>query len=283
MPHADQIDLFLTGQLSPEATAEMEAAIQQDAALAQAVTLRQMEFETAETIIANNLRAQMQQFRNEKMPESENQPWWFSPWLWLILLVVILAGLSLFAWLKPSTPPDKPAILTPPDSTGSVTLQPIQDTTQQTLNTTPPQPVSSGRAYAALATNAYKFDDSGLRGNNEPDFDAMLEAWDQKKYPLVIELFDALPNNHSDRIRAVELGAHAAFRSGQYPLASRLFRQMIQQGSPYDKQGEWYLILSELKQNNLLTASINRISLDADHEHQADAKLLKQALAQLPR
>ena len=60
----DHIESFLLGKLSPEAKSDFEIAMRRDAALAEAVELRRLEFDVAEALIANDIRTQMSRLRD---------------------------------------------------------------------------------------------------------------------------------------------------------------------------------------------------------------------------
>lgn len=91
--HPD-IDAYLLGHLSPEARADFEAAMGQDEALTTAVEVRRLEFEVAEAIVAQDIRAQITALRAEDIRSKDTTtnplPRWRYWWLGGVLLCLIV-------------------------------------------------------------------------------------------------------------------------------------------------------------------------------------------------
>lgn len=253
------IEAYLLGQLSPEAQALFKAAMQQDPDLAEAVELRRLEFDVAEAIVADDIRAQMAALQAEDdKPEKASPgsaPQTFSRW-WVALGLLCLA--ALFLWINRSSAPN--AVPTSP-SIPSNAPQPLNDSSPQQPNDSPPQrPPLQARNQAV---RLYQRPDLGtFRGNDNPD-DPLVEAikaWEQHDYAKVSAYCEAIPADNPSYWRAQYIRAHAAFNRKRFGEAAALFSNISNSKvMPWAEESDWYGLLSLLAANKRGTPSFEQL------------------------
>lgn len=271
--HSDDIDAYLSGAMTAEARTAFEAACRQDAALAEALALRRMEFEVAEALIAQDIRAQMSALRaQEPPPDDTPKPGGGSRLRWIALIV--LAGLvALFFWLNDRLPanegPVSPQPAVPPSQHFPVDTPRTTAPPDQAANP-PVQQAPSGRLQAM---RLYQRPDMGLlRGNdagNDP-LAAAVTAWDSSDYARVMAFCKTLPADNPSYWRAQYMHAHAAFNLKQFNTAGRLFATIsAAKVMPWSEESDWYYLLSLLAadQRNSPAFEQQRRKIEQDAGH----------------
>lgn len=283
-PHFfDQIDDFLAGKLTPADHAKMEDAISAHADLAKAVSLRRLEFEVAESLIAADIRAQFSRLRQQ--PSGETPPpdtgikkWAIPVVLFLLFLAVVIWSISFFADQKA---PD-PALSVPP-KTQDVQVSPDSLNPDKTPDTMPaqqpPQPIkpmaSAHSKRLAMAQEAYVRPDFGqVRGSASAldSFEVLIDAWQKNDYKSVQTAAAKIKNTSPLFIKSRYILAHAQFLSRNYGQAATVFGQVADSGMmPYSEEAEWYVILALMSQKTVdqavIQKRIDRILNAPDHTY----------------
>lgn len=249
------IEAYLLGQLTPETLALFEAAMQQDPALAETVELRRLEFDVAEAIVADDIRAQMAALRTEEDEPTEStperSPKKFPRW-WAALGLFCLG--ALFVWLNrntaptyappPVVPPAPKQAPTPPDFP-----QQSNDSKQQPIHIPPPSSRPPLQA-SNQAVRLYQRPDLGtFRGNDNPEdpLAEAIKAWDQHDYANVDAYCKAITTDNPSYWRAQYIRAHAAFNRKRFGEAAALFSNISNSKvMPWAEESDWYGLLSLL-------------------------------------
>jgi hypothetical protein len=271
----DHIEAFLQGKLSPEAQSDFEAAMQRDTALAEAVELRRLEFEVAEALIANDIRAQMSRLGDAHPPDDDLKKsqrkgrarhyWW--------LFAALLCSVVFIIWRWPQSRQSSPELPTPDTPHQPVDTMPAM----QKLSPDPPPAQGtkpkSGNADRQQALRLYQKPElGGLRSgetHTDPLADA-LSAWEKGDYNQAGRLASALSPQDPNYWKAQYIYAHAAFLSQQYTLASRLFTQIsASKVMPWAEESDWYMLLALMadgrRASGVFEQQYKKIQKDAEH------------------
>lgn len=286
----DQIDDFLAGKLSEADRAEMEKAISAHADLAKEVSLRKLEFEVAESLIAADIRAQFTRLQQSSAAPPSNAPVVSTVKKRIIIGVFLLGIIALLFWLAsflnqqnnnaPVPPPiqDVPVVesdtLKPVKNEGPAPVAPKQEK---------PEPMASGYPKRlAMAQEAYTRPDFGqMRGSAAaPDsFDILLDAWQKRDYQSVITAAANIKNTSPSFIKSRYMLAHAYFLSRNYGQAAAVFGQVADSGMmPYSEEAEWYIVPALMSQKNVDQSALRKrmeyILKNPDHAYFAECKKL---------
>jgi TolA-binding protein len=295
----NQIDAFLAGKLSASEREAMQRAISENADLAMEVELRKLEFDVSESLIANDIRAQMARLRSASSPNAPTEKTEKKRTNWYILSAVILLLIGLVWWriLPPSIPkqdtsPAQPAI---PDSASNKAPTRNDIATKDTLRNAVPPPAFNTKPTQtqpdkrlAMAEKQYRDPDfESLRsvGKTASGLEKALDAWQQKNYRLVISESEKIEKTSPQYAKARYLMAHACFKSGKFKRAATLFAAVADgRVRPFSEEAEWYVIPAMLADpaldRSLLQKRIDFILKDPQHPYFEHCKTLNQQLKQ---
>lgn len=273
--HSDDIDAYLSGAMTAEARTAFEIACRQDPALAEALALRQMEFDVAEALIAQDIRAQMAALRAQETPTDHTPKSGAGGRMRWIALGGLLGLAALFYWLNDRQPAD----------TGPVLPEPVVPTPQNppvdTPRTIPPPlqpanpPAQSSPSGRLQAMRLYQRPDMGLLRGNDAGGDplaAAVTAWDSNNYVRVIALCNNISADNPSYWRAQYMQAHAAFNLKRFEAAGRLFAAIsAAKVMPWAEEADWYYLLSLLAADKRYSPAfeqqLKKIERDSGHPY----------------
>lgn len=295
----NQIDAFLAGKLSASEREAMQRAISENADLAMEVELRRLEFDVSESLIANDIRAQMTRLRAATPPDGPNESPKKKRTNWYILFAVILLLIGFVWWrivppstYKQDTTPAQPEI---PDSASRQAPPRSDVATKDTLpNAVPPPTLNTKPTWVqpdkrlALAEKYYRdpdFESLRSAGNMMSGLEKALDAWQQKNYQLVIFEAEKIEKTSPQYTKARYLIAHACFKSGKFKRAAALFASVADgRIRPFSEEADWYVIPAMLADpttdRKMLQKRINFILKDQEHPYFENCKTLNQQLKQ---
>lgn len=295
----NQIDAFLAGKLSASEREAMQRAISENADLAMEVELRRLEFDVSESLIANDIRAQMARLRAASSSGGPTEKPRKKRTNWYILSAVILLLIGLVWWriLPPSiqkhdTAPTQPTI---PDSASNKAPTRSDIATKDTLRNAVPPPALNTKPTRvqadkrlAMAEKHYRepdFETLRNAGNTASGLEKALDAWQQKNYRLVISEAEKIEKTSSQYTKARYLMAHACFKSGKFKRAATLFAAVADgRIRPFSEEADWYVIPAMLADPTfnrvLLQKRIDFILKDPEHPYFENCKTLNQQLKQ---
>ncbi len=279
------IDAYVLGTLPQPAKSAFETAMRRDAALAEAVELRRLEFEVAEALIANDIRAQMSRLRDGHPPnESAKNPknLKLSVRYWLLLAALLCcAAFAVWHWRKSrQTLPDTASTTAPEPTVDTLATEKIPLPSPTDTNTHKVKPNNTDRLQALRLYE--KPDLSGLRGSetqSDPLSEA-LNAWQKGDYAKATKLASSASPQDQHYWKAQYLSAHAAFLRQQYTAASRLFTQIsASKVMPWAEESDWYLLLALLadgqKSSKAFDKQYIKIKKDSEHLYHESLKKIK--------
>mgnify|MGYP000152002545 CR=1 FL=1 len=275
------IEQYNLGRLPAGQAAQFEAAMRTDPALAAAVRTQRTEWEMQEMLAEKLLRAQIRQGLADLpdgVPDTDRSRW-KGPWKYLLPLVLALVTAAYFIFRQPAdpaqpvpTPPETPV----PGNTPPPALPLPVDTSPQ--NQKPVAEAPGQRNLRQLALAAYRTPDglSGIRGAADTDtLSQATRAFAEKNYRRVLALLGTLPAD--SRQEALSLRAHAHFKTGAFPAASRDFTELEAAGI-YRREAQWFGLLSRMAtpgaDRPALKAELERILATAGHPYRNDAAAL---------
>ncbi|MCC6461599.1 MAG: hypothetical protein IT260_14085 [Saprospiraceae bacterium] len=241
-------------QLDAEAREAMRQAIAADPDLAREVALRRLEFEVAEALIANQIRAQLHTLRTEPPPEpppDTTRTTRYRYFFWLIAALLGIAAIGIYRryaqtslTLPAPSPPPGPSRQTPARDTS-----PLPQARNQSAPAQPAPASTSNARPLALATELYQrpqFETlrSTQAAPNAP-FEAALTAWSNQEYAAVLSALRPVSDRDPQHLRAATLRAHAQFNLKQYAQAAVGFRAVADTRTmPWAEEADWYLLLA---------------------------------------
>ncbi|MFN0217151.1 MAG: hypothetical protein ACKVT2_23075 [Saprospiraceae bacterium] len=282
----DKIEQYLLGNLSDKERLEMEQNLREQPELAAELELRRLEFDTAEELIATDIRAQFQRLQEEEENGSRMQVW-RKRWYWFAAVVALLVSFFLlyWQWAPPPPPPPPP----PPDPTEilpKVTL-PNSDTTREKQ----PKHQDDDPKRRALAANFYRNFERGslgnLRGNGAQNpLNHAIEALERSAYEDALKALEKIGKGDLQYGRAQMLRAHAHFRLNDFSKAAACADYVAAfEKTPLLENGQWLYILSmigagEMKSNKFRVAS-DTILKDMGHQFHEEMVALRDSILQL--
>ena len=294
----EQIERYLSGQLSDEESAALRQALLNDAELAQAVELRRLEFEVSEALIAQRIRDQMQRLRSGPPPDAAQHvqdqtaraPRLRIP-AWVIAAMLIIAAIGIYWWVVRMPDRVSPASTSQPAAPlPPVDTPPAPPQANNTPLPTPPQttPNALPARHLALALSSYRDPDfETLRGAEIPGdpFGAALSAWQKKDWAAVQTALRNIAANDPQFIRAQEFRAHALFKLKRFGQAAQTFAAVSDSRiQPWAEEADWYLLLAWLADGQGETAGfrsrLERLTSDPGHPYFAEAGALKKQLSE---
>lgn len=293
----DNIDRFLSGQLTAKETEAMQKAMEEDTLLAQEIAVRRLEFEVSEALIANSIRSQLQHLQAPHPPDPglavpPQKHQIFLP-NWWIAAIIALAAIGIYWWYAATPSREK----TTPAPTGTPLVPsdtPGQARPQADIQTPPALPsqrtpgANSPARYLALADKIYQKPDvetfRGAEASNTGDpFENALAAWAQEDYANVVTTSAKVPANDPKYIRALYLRAHAHYQLRQFDAAVALFTAVSDRRvRPYSEDADGYLLLALLATGQANTsnfqAHLRQVLADPGHPWHEQALEIKQRL-----
>ena len=301
----DKIDAYLAGHLPLEDAAQLERAAQADPALAQAISLRHLEFEVAEAAVADDIRAQFAALRNQspttpsekgtpsaQVPEPRR-----IPLLKVLCLALALLGLGLL-WHHFSRPtasvapaPESPAA---PEKSQSAPMPlpekpkvPVASNTQKKPNR--PKPITPATEGRVLAGDLYKRPDFESLRTASPQSSTIsttelaLDALKANDYPSAIRMLEPVGATDPQYWKARFLLGHSLVSGQRYEQATRVFETVAQSKvQPWAEEAEWYALLSALANGQTETpafrVNLKKMADDIGHPFQGEADALRKKI-----
>lgn len=298
-----QIEVFLSGKMTSDEQTAFKKALSENPDWAKTFALRQLEFEVAENIIAQDLRRHLQQLKTNKPTTSTNP---FSKkkaqntrWLLLLTGALLLLIGGLYWWASAVPASDHPDTNKQPAPTmeGDPTqeLPPQEATPDKTDDATLPPPgkraapTRQSKAEAIALSKAWysEPDFSSLRHVSPPaadTYEQALDAWHSKDFKRVVQLLDNTPDGDPNIFRVKMLLAHAHYQSGGYQEAFQLFHSIADsQLLPWAEEAQWYALLSLLALdqagNKVFQSILQNIRSSEAHPYYHQAMQLEAAMS----
>lgn len=294
-----QIDQYLSGQLPEAAAAAFRAAMLEDAALAQEVELRRLEFEVSEALIAQSIREQMHRLRAGPPPQGgtsqpvQKEKLRFA--LWAAAAMLCIAAIGVYGWFRRSaaTAPAQP------DAMPSAPVQPSPDSAlrlPQAGNDPAPKPEEDSQVsppktgtprYLALAAQLYRDPDFETLRGASPDagdpFESALSFWKKRDWASVLSALNGVSASDPQFIRAQAFRGHAQFKMKRYGQAAATFKAVSgSRVQPWAEEADWYSLLSLLAEGKAnepdFRARLQKLLSDAGHPYFEEAERLRRAL-----
>lgn len=298
----EQLEKYVRGQLSPSEAAALEQNIANDPELQEQLRLHQLELESHEYLLREQLRQNVKKWVAEApiatrlvQPGLMKKKW---PFVLLITAILAVVGIWHFEQnqKKESASPshqEKAEQTTTPIATTELPIEKVEAPTE-TLN--PP----AERRLLALVQSVYKepqhIGAATLRGTNtsaqsSDPMSAGIRAFQAGRYRLSIKEFDKIkPQADSSQYAlALEWQAHAWFKlglkTGDFSAATGLFQSIADQKTEDIAQdrAEWYLTLCLVagypKQKERVDQQLRDIIEQEFHSFREDAITLQEALS----
>lgn len=272
----------------------MRAALLEDAALAQEVELRQLEFEVAEELIAQTIRDQLHRLRTGPPPQNpvqSPQEEKFRPHIWAIIAAMLSIVAIGYWWANRSVPPSAIAPLpnTAPQLLPTDSAKQIPQAATPpaaTPETDPEPPKAEADRYLALAQKYYRDPDLGtLRGTavGASPFETATTAWEKQDWAGVLAALDRVETADPQFIRAQAFRGHAQFKMKRYRLATQTFKTISDSHiQPWAEESDWYILLALLADGRVKSSTfqtgLQKVLADAAHPYFSEAETLRKAL-----
>lgn len=274
-PFYDQIEAFLTGRLTPAEQDAMRKALPDDPELAREVELRRLEFEVSESLIAENIRQQMQGLRSEPPPEKPPEK---KNLVALILIAAVLLITAIGVYRRQQRAPEPPPAPAPATSPTNPATDPVPAAAPQATHPpardNKPAPAGQQNRYLALAAELYQNPDfETLRGpaSGQADpFESALTAWQKQDYVAVVATLQPVAANHPQYWRAMTFTAHAQFKLKRFGQAARDFAAIADgKIQPWAEDADAYVLLAMLADGQSDTAAfrarLEKVLADPGH------------------
>lgn len=275
-----KIEQYLLGRLPRDEQLEVERAMRDDPDFALEVELRRLEFDTAEELIATDIRALYQRLREQERESGKMSPRWGRRWYYYAAAAsVALLAFLLYRYLFPP-PVEPPGFVntgkTVPD-TFIIQLPPrppqvVPDLSVAESEAPPERPQAQtdvqriAIAYYGSSQDWNKT--SSVRGSDTPGSqDAVghaIASWQRGAYPEMLQYLDTIQADHPRYYAAQLLLAHANFKLGKYKEAAAAARAVVdwkgKRDEMYVEEAEWLLVLSLLAQDSTEAEEFRTIS-----------------------
>ncbi|HMQ48915.1 MAG TPA: hypothetical protein PKA00_15700 [Saprospiraceae bacterium] len=290
-----QIEAFLGGKMNAEEQAVFKKALSENQELVKVLALRQLEFEVAENIIAQDIRQQLQALKASQPIPSAASIWKkiYMRLLLLAVLLVLLGGLLHWYFKRPLPTPTNtiPPLESPPQKE-LPTPELLPESPNKAAPTPQNNPKETPRQQEADPIALSKFwytepDFSTLRSLSPQSTDAYgeaLDAWQEKDFKKVRLLLENHSKDDPNIFRVRMLLAHAHYQLGDFQRAYRLFASIADsQLMPWAEEAQWYAILALLAlgetENSDFQKKLQSISTTKNHPYFDQAKQLKASLS----
>jgi len=289
-----QIDPYLSGQLPEAEAAAFRAALLEDAALAQEVELRRLEFEVSEALIAQSIREQMHRLRAGPSPPTDTpQPVQKEKLrfaLWAAAAMLCIAAIGVYGWFKRpvATAPVQSAPVQPPPDSALRLPQAGNDPAPKPQEDAPvSSPKTESPRYLALATQLYRDPDFETLRGASPDagdpFESALSFWKKHDWVGVLSALNGVSASDPQFVRAQAFRGHAQFKLKRYDQAVEMFKSVSSSRvQPWAEEADWYLLLAQMAEGKAnspdFQKGLQKLLSDAGHPYFGEAERLRKAL-----
>ena len=207
-------------------------------------------------------------------------------WAAAASVAVLLAAATWVFWQNKSTDSEKMAVQPPSTTIGPDTARRPSSTVHRPPSTGH-RPRRDANRYLAIAREAYAPPDySSLRtvGATTPTLlSAASAAYEKGEFRQVAQLLDTVSAASAFYWQAVEIRAHAHYRSGQTGQAAQQFRQLANSGRlPFSERAEWFLLIclaeNYPRSKHEFEALHHKILTDTGHPFYEETKVLAEKL-----
>ncbi len=258
----NKIEAFVKGELTAEETAAFRQEITRDKELALQVQVHQLEWEAAHLLREKDLRNKFKHWeKEERAPKAETritnatkqkpkaERRFSYRQLAIAASILFIIGI------------------------GSLFLKSQQYTNEALFTEAYLEPTYTNRLRSR-----------GPTSNNLNN--SIQSLFDKKDYTELINQLKTIPDNDPDYVQAQLLMGHAFFQKGKteennddFLTAIPYYQNVLAQQANYEikSEAEWYILLSQLKNNQVDKAFLNKldsISKDVDHDYKQNAKTL---------
>lgn len=249
------IDAYLSGQMDEAARSRFEAALNDDAQLAEQVDTFRAEKAVFQLMEKEALLDQLQAWDEEEKERPATKPF---KWILLVVILALLGALAFYLFSEPPPPP--PPEDTPQQPTQEIQGEQIDTSLEQsppslptTVQAPPPSPPIAALDYSELAANYYRqapFADQLKRSVNLADtsnFQRAQQYYQNNDFAEALQILNA-PDSTQLR-KYLYLRAHTHYQLRQYPAAQRDFAAFREfRISNRKKDAAWGEVLSLLQQ-----------------------------------
>lgn len=305
-----QIEDFLLEKLSEQDRQHFLEAMKEYPNLKEEVALRQIEFDAAEEIIANDIRNQYSAIRTEgtdtplvsKKKTTRN---------WMILGSIILVCLGILYFTRPKSTSETPIQTTSPEKEPAVTdtanniprspkiqmgTKPAMITKREeeikaknNIKVVPVDQKVNNKKRLLLASMLYRDPVIDvLRSNKSDQEDPFYKAqsnWSANNVNLALLALEKVDKSDPRYTYAKLLSGYACFKLRRFQQAEAHFQYVIKQNKmPYKEDAEWNLLLTQLAMgkgnSNEFLQLLKKLIDDKDHTYNTEAITMSNELAQ---
>jgi hypothetical protein len=288
------IDPYLSGQLPEAEAAAFRAAMLEDAALAQEVELRRLEFEVSEALIAQSVREQMHRLRAGPPPQGDTpqpvQKEKFRFALWVAAAMLCIAAIGVYGWFKrpaATAPAQSVPLQPPPDSVLRLPQASNEPASKPEEKAPTSSPKTAAPRHLALAAQLYRDPDfetlRGTASSADGPFESALSFWKKRDWAGVLAALSSVATDDPQFIRVQAFRGHAQFKLARYGPAAAAFKAVSDSRiQPWAEEAEWYLLLALLADGKAsdpdFRARLQKLLSDASHPYLEEAERLRKAL-----
>ncbi len=304
MKNFDKIEKYLNGEMEAEEKVLFEVLIKEDKALATEVELQRAESVALEGLAFDLLKEDIAGMDQKKEEESEDKIVPLKRRRNYISILAIAASIAFLLMAgyyllkdKKDAPPEiveQPKITpeTDPDNKKELPEE-LKEDKEQIVQTPkedkpkPPKEIIPDYRGIAMATRPADFV-TNVRGKytadaENPEWENIVENFEQKQYDQSIQLVDALSKEHDFYFDGQQLKAESLLLSAKYKEASKIYKSLIQDGDEFQKDVYEIDLLTSLVAQLPATKKqvddlFNTIITNTDHTYGDDAKRIQDAL-----
>jgi tetratricopeptide (TPR) repeat protein len=287
----EQIEAYLSGQLTEEARKALEAEMATDAELTDLVAQHRAEHRLLQMLKRQNTIERLKKWDKEIESHGTASPTGASQLkkfglVYLFTLAVLGYGIYWFNQRKPQ----QPAAPVPGHEENNVENPTDTSVVSPSIAPLPtPKPRKATPEYIALAEKYYE-PPGNLRnggGRTPVALDSAKTAFLLGNYSEAVQLFERIVAKDSSILNQ-NLLAHAYFKNKQYSLAAVRFEAVERRGiAPFQQSSQWSQALCYValfpKFNKEATRLLKTIRADTAHNYQAKADTLLNTLRRLEK
>jgi hypothetical protein len=243
-----------------------------------------LENEARESLVASELSAKMKQWRQSPPPPGKGNPKRLK-YLTPLLMLLAFGGAAWYYLHKTEAVKQEQPVQSVPPPTSTPEQAPVAPMPPKQEPIAQQKPAADNRRFIALAQSNYRAPDfaSQIRGEGPAAEDALNTARQLLANKRPAEAMEALKQSPASyQSDADYLRAHAMFSLKNYSASANLFGK-LKTSLRYGEASEWYEVLALLpefdRNKKFILSALQKISKDAGHTYQREAKMLLKAVA----